>query len=40
MNRVNYVKIIGDFLYKNGLMTVALGLYLGIYAANWDELNI
>jgi len=40
MNKVNYVKKVGDFLYRNGLMTVALGLYLGIYAANWDELNI
>jgi hypothetical protein len=40
MRKVTYVKKFGDFLYKNGLMVVALGLYLGIYAANWDELNV
>ena len=40
MRKVNYVKKFGDFLYRNGLMVVALGLYLGIYAANWDELNV
>lgn len=40
MRKVNYVKKFGDFLYRNGLMVIALGLYLGIYAANWDELNV
>ncbi len=40
MRKVNYVKKFGDFLYRNGLMVIALDLYVGIYAANLDELNI
>jgi len=40
MNKINYVKKFGDFLYKNGLMVIALSLYIGIYAANLNEFNI
>jgi hypothetical protein len=40
MKQATMVKKIGDMLYKNGLMAIALGLYIGIYTANWDELNI
>lgn len=40
MRKLNIVKTIGDFLYKNSLMTIATGLYVGIYAANLDKLDI
>ncbi|MDT8376815.1 MAG: hypothetical protein RQ867_08820 [Mariprofundaceae bacterium] len=39
MRKVNYIKKFGDFLYRNGLMVIAAGLYLGIYTAHWDELS-
>ncbi len=40
MKKINIVQKIGDLLYKNGLMVIALGLYIGIYAANIDQFNI
>jgi hypothetical protein len=40
MKQATMVKKIGDMLYKNGLMAIALGLYIGIYTANLDKFNI
>jgi hypothetical protein len=40
MKQEPMVKKIGDMLYKNGLMAIALGLYIGIYSANLDKFNI
>jgi len=40
MHKINIVKIIGDFLYKNGLFAISTGLYLSIYAVNLDKLDI
>jgi len=40
MKQATMVKKIGDMLYRNGLMAIALGLYIGIYTANLDKFNI
>ncbi|MDT8376816.1 MAG: hypothetical protein RQ867_08825 [Mariprofundaceae bacterium] len=40
MKQAAIVKKIGDMLYKNGLMAIVTGLYIGIYSANLDSLNI
>ena len=40
LGKLNIVKTIGDFLYKNSLMAITAGLYIGIYAANLDKLDI
>ena len=40
MKQATMVKKIGDMLYKNGLMAIALGLYIGIYSANLDKVNL
>lgn len=40
MKQAAIVKKIGDILYKNGLMAIVTGLYIGIYSANLDSLNI
>jgi hypothetical protein len=40
MKQATMVKKIGDMLYRNGLMAIALGLYIGIYSANLDKFNI
>ncbi len=34
------IKTVGDFLYKNGLIVISAGLYIGIYAANMDKLDM
>jgi hypothetical protein len=40
MHKLNIVKTIGDFLYKNSLFVISAGLFVGIYAANLDKLDI
>ena len=40
MRTVNFAKTIGDFLYKNSMAIIATGLYIGIYAANMDKLDM
>jgi len=40
MRESKIVKTVGDFLYKNSLMVISTGLYISIYAANLDKLDI
>ena len=40
MRTVTVIKTIGDFLYKNTLMLIFGGLYIGVYAANIDKLDM
>jgi len=40
MRTATIVKAVGDFLYKNTLMIIVGGLYVGVYAANLDKLDI
>ena len=40
MHISNFTKTVGDFLYKNSMMIISTGLYLGIYAVNMDKLDM
>lgn len=40
MRELTVVKTVVNFLYKNSLMVISTGLYIGIYAANLDKLDI
>jgi len=40
MRELTVVKSVGNFLYKNSLMVISTGLYISIYAANLDKLDI
>jgi len=40
MRTVAAIKAVGDFLYKNALILIFGGLYIGVYAANLDKLDM
>lgn len=40
MRTITAIKAVGDFLYKNTLILIFGGLYIGVYAANLDKLDM
>ena len=40
LRKSNFLNTIIYFLYKNSLAIISAGLYIGIYAANLDKLDM